>query len=221
MIAASVTVGPDVTSLPQQHDALVVLDIDEVVLHFIAPFCDLLAEHGAQLHFDSFKLTGNVRSLSTGAALTGHSLDGITAQLYAEQARRQSPVDGVVQAVERLSEIADVVFLTAMTPSFYEQRRALLNKVGLRAPMIATDRPKGAFLAEMRKRWRGPIAFVDDLPPNLVGVRRSAPDVHLVHLMADPRFRQHLPPLPSGARSAVDWPEAEAILQAIVLGDER
>lgn len=212
------TCGPAVDKLPKRHDALVVLDIDEVVLHFIAPFCDLLAERGARLHFESFKLTGNVRSLSTGAALTGHALDGITAQLYAEQTLRQTPVEGVTQAVERLSEIADVVFLTAMTPSFYDQRRALLDKAELRAPMIATDRPKGAFLAEMRERWQGPIAFVDDLPPNLVGARRSVPDIHLVHLMADPRFRQHLPPLPPGTCAAADWREAEAILRGIVMG---
>ena len=212
------TCGPAVDRLPKRHDALVVLDIDEVVLHFIAPFCDLLAEHGARLHFESFKLTGNVRSLSTGAALTGHALDGITAQLYAEQTLRQTPVEGVTQAVERLSEIADVVFLTAMTPSFYDQRRALLDKAELRAPMIATDRPKGAFLAEMRERWQGPIAFVDDLPPNLIGARRSVPDIHLVHLMADPRFRQHLPALPPGTRAAADWREAEAILRGIVVG---
>lgn len=213
------TVGPDIAELDRRHDALLVLDIDEVVLHFIAPFCALLAEHGARLHFESFRLTGNVRSLSTGAALTGHALDGITAQLYAEQEHRQTPVEGVSEALERLSADADIVFLTAMTPSFYAQRRRLLDAAGLHWPMIATERAKGAFLAEATARWPGPVVFVDDLPPNLEGVRRSAPKVHLVHLMADPQFRPHLPPLPPSTLEAADWPGAEAILQGIVRGN--
>ncbi|KQQ91445.1 hypothetical protein [Aureimonas sp. Leaf324] len=215
MTAASATRGPQVADLPKRHEALLVLDIDEVVLHFIAPFCELLSEYGAKLHFDSFKLTGNVRSISTGTALTGHELDGVTERLYVEQTGRQQPVEGVGAALSRLSAIADIVFLTAMTPAFYDQRRELLDTASLHWPMIATERSKGGVVAELAQRWRGPIAFVDDLPPNLEGVRRSVPDVHLVHLMANPDFRPHLPPMPAGTIRAANWLEAEAALHRI------
>ncbi|RIY03701.1 hypothetical protein D3218_02890 [Aureimonas flava] len=212
------TRGPRITDLPQRHDALLVLDVDEVILHFIAPFCDLLAEYGARLHFDSFRLTGNVRSVATGTALTGHQLDGVTDQLYAEQERRQRPVEGAREALDRLRRDADIVFLTAMTPSFFDQRRRLLDAAGLPDPMIATERSKGGVVAELAARWRGPIAFVDDLPPNLETVRRSVPDVHLVHLMANAEFRRHLPPMPAGTVRAEGWPGAEAALLQIVAG---
>ncbi len=38
--------GPAVADLPKRHDALVVLDVDEVVLHFIAPFQALSTSAG-------------------------------------------------------------------------------------------------------------------------------------------------------------------------------
>ena len=202
------TVGPAISELPKHHDSLVVCDVDEVILHFIAPFCDLLAEHGARLHFESFRLTGNVRSLSTGAAVSGHELDRITELLYARQIDLQQPVDGAREALATLREKADVVFLTAMTPSYHAERRALLDLHGLHDPLIATERSKGGVLAEMRERWRGPIVFVDDLPPNLEGARRSVPDIRLVHLMANREFRAHLPAMPSGTIRAEDWPDA-------------
>jgi hypothetical protein len=215
--SSDTTAGPAIAELPQAHDALVVLDVDEVVLHFIAPFQELLASFGARLHFDSFKMTGNVRSQSTGAALTGHELDRSTEQLFREQERRQTLVAGARDAIHRLSTICDVVFLTAMPPQHYEPRRRLLDREGLAdRPMIATLRSKGALIAEMRQRWSGPIAFVDDLPSNLEGVRRSVPDVHLLHLMADQNFRPHLPPLPTNTSEAADWVEAERILRDII-----
>lgn len=206
------TMGPAIAVIPRRHDALVVLDIDEVVIHFIEPFKALLEENGARLHADNFRLTGNVRSLSTGTALTGHELDGMTERLYEEQEARQGLVDGVREAVEAISAVADVVFLTAMTPSFYPVRRRLLDAAGLDAPMIATERSKGGVVAELADIWPGPIVFVDDLPPNLVTVGRSVPNVFLVHLMASETFRAHLPPLPAGAVSARHWPHATELI---------
>lgn len=213
---APVTAGPAIGDLLVSHEALLVLDIDEVVLHFIAPYSALLEEFGARLHPESFRLTGNVRSLSTGTALTGHELDRLTARLYEEQETRQPPVDGVGAALGRLEDQADIVFLTAMTPTYYPHRRRLLDAAGLRFPMIATERSKGAVVAELAGVWKGPIVFVDDLPPNLVSVGRSVPHARLVHLMANDVFRPHLPPLPVGAAEATDWMEAEAIIDRLL-----
>lgn len=211
-----VTAGPAIDDLDVRHAALIVLDIDEVVLHFIAPFCILLEEYGARLHAESFRLTGNVRSMSTGAAVSGSELDKVTVRLYEEQQARQAPVDGVQAALARLSEKADIVFLTAMTPAYYPQRRRLLDDVGLGFPMIATERAKGGILAELGERWPGPVVFADDLPPNLVSAGRSLPRARLVHLMANEIFRPHLPPLPAGALEARNWDEAEAIIEGIL-----
>ena len=83
------TAGPVIQDLERRHDALLVLDIDEVILEFIAPFQRLLAEHGAHLHADSFKLTGNVRSMSTGTALTGNELDQIALRVQPFQSTAQ------------------------------------------------------------------------------------------------------------------------------------
>lgn len=216
MSRGSVTAGPPIASLTKSHDALLVLDVDEVVLEFIDPFGRLLEEHGARLHPESFKLTGNVRSISTGAALSGSELDRVTELLYETQETRQPLVAGVAAALDRLSCKADIVFLTAMTPSYYPYRRALLDNKGLHYPMIATERSKGAIVAELSERWPGPLVFADDLPPNLAGVRKSVPDVHLLHLMANTVFRPHLPPLPAGAHAAAHWNEAETIIESIL-----
>lgn len=212
------TVGPAIVDLAKTRDALLVLDVDEVVLHFVAPFQRLLAERGAQLHFDSFALRGNVRSMSTGSALSGHEIEGATRLLYEEQEERQHLVEGVGPALERLRAIADIVFLTAMTPSYHDRRRRLLDREGLAYPMIATERSKGAVIGELAERWSGPIVFVDDLPQNLAGVRRSHPAAHLVNLMADEGFRPHLPSMPRGTHSATDWAMAEPLLACLLSG---
>ena len=210
------TRGVAISEIEQSSDALLVLDIDEVILEFIRPFEDLLAENGARLHFDSYKLTGNARSLSTGAALSGGDLDGIMQRLYAEQQTRQAPVSGSREALARLQKKADIVFLTAMEPRFYDERRRTLDEAGLKHPMIATERSKGGVMAELADRWNGPLVFVDDLVPNLKAVQQSVPRAHLVQLMAHHGFRPHLPPLPAHVYSAADWSDAADHIEAIL-----
>lgn len=219
MSADPVSAGPAPAEVPRSRDALLVLDVDEVVLHFIAPFRALLAEYGAHLSPDSFRLTGNVRSVATGTAISGNELDRVTDRLYREQERRQTPVEGVDAALAELSELADIVFLTAMTPSHYPARRRLLDAANLRYPLIATKRSKGAVAAELTERRPGTLVFVDDLPPNLVSVSRSVAGARLVHLMADDAFRPHLPPLPRGAVAATDWPDAVHKIRRLLTSD--
>ncbi|SMC53004.1 hypothetical protein SAMN06297251_103187 [Fulvimarina manganoxydans] len=208
--------GPRIDELERRRDALLILDVDEVVLEFIAPFQKILSDHGAHLHADSFKLTGNVRSMSTGTALTGNELDQITLRLYEEQETRQPVVEGAHAALRALNQDIDILFLTAMQPSYYDHRRRLLDREGFTYPMIATERSKGAVVSDLSERWDGPIVFVDDLPPNLQSVRLSCPSAHLVHLMANDVFRPHLPPLPPGATPARDWSEAERIIRRVI-----
>ncbi|MDY8109516.1 hypothetical protein U0C82_10230 [Fulvimarina sp. 2208YS6-2-32] len=210
------TRGVPVADIERRRDALLVLDIDEVVLQFIGPFQTLLRENGIELHFDSYKLTGNARSQATGAALASAELDGLMQRLYAEQASRQPPAEGVQAALSALDPDVDIVFLTAMDPDYHDERRATLDRAGLAYPMIATERSKGGVVAELARRWDGPIVFIDDLPPNLETVRRSVPHAHLVHLMAHHGFRPHLPALPKGAHAARDWTDAEQIVRAIL-----
>lgn len=213
------TAGPTISEIERRHDRLLVLDIDEVVLEFIDPFVALLGEVGARLRPDAFRLTGSVHSQSTGAALGGDELKGLMHRLYEEQSARQMPVAGVVDALVRLAERTDIVFLTAMAPRWHETRRRHLDASGLPYPMIATERDKGAVICELQARWPGPIVFVDDLPSNLEKVRRSTPRTRLLHLMASRLFWPYLPGLPSGVESARTWPEAEDRIGSLLSGE--
>jgi hypothetical protein len=212
------TVGPLIGDLPQRHAALLILDIDEVVLQFIDPFVALLAEHDAVLDPSDFRLTGSVHSLSTGQALGADRLKGLMHQLYQEQDRRQHLVPGVGPALERLGRRADIVFLTAMAPHWHATRRRHLDGHDLPYPMIATERDKGAIIAQLHERWPRRCLFVDDLPNNLAGARRSAPDTALLHVMASVLFRPYLPALPAGVSTACNWHEAEPLVDAILDG---
>ena len=68
--------------------------------------------------------------------------------------------------------------------------------------------PKGPAIRQLRGDTGRPVAFVDDIPHNLVSVRAAVADAHLFHLMAMPSLRALLPPLPDDMIVVEDWSDA-------------
>lgn len=204
-----------IEALALSDKPLVVCDIDEVVLEFVAPFMAFLDSHGHELRTDSFRLTGNVYFKETGEPADHATVSGYLERFFGEHDAWQNPVAGALDALAGIEadHQADIVFLTAMPPRHHSRRRALLDRHGFSQPMIATEDAKGeAVAALMRHHPQRPVAFIDDLPPNHVSVLEAVPDALGLHLMAYRAFAPHLPPMPEGVTSIEDWPAAAAAI---------
>ena len=181
---------------------LIVCDVDEVVLHFLQPFRDLLAERDLLLHPDSFALHGNVRHRD-GTIAPDAEVSAAIERLFEEQAARQTLVPGAVDGLARLAGGAHVVLLTAMRHGHFAAREGHLAALGLPYPLVTTEGSKGRAIAHVANER--PVAFIDDLPFNHADVRRHAPETLCVHLMADEPFAPVLPSIPDGVVAAADW----------------
>ncbi|MBV8970875.1 MAG: hypothetical protein JO290_01140 [Sphingomonadaceae bacterium] len=57
-------------------------------------------------------------------------------------------------------------------------------------------------------------AFVDDLPPHHSSVKRAAPHVFRLHMVADPRLHPLIPAAADADARIDDWPSALPVLQS-------
>lgn len=192
---------------------LVVCDVDEVVLEFLDPFDRYLNSVGHMLHPDSFRLHGNVRSITEDIAADREEVDRMEEAFFASQDKWQTPAKGVDAALRSLSDDADIVFLTAMPPRHHDIRRTLLDLHGLAFPMIATEEPKGPVVASLIGARDIRSVFVDDIVRNHGSVRAHAPDCLLIHLMANQIFRAMAPTPEEDIVIADDWGHAESLIR--------
>ncbi len=187
---------------------LLVLDADDVLLHFINPCPRFLEANGHELRMGSFRLTGNVFEKASGRPLEQEQVRALLDAFFAAQAEWQTLHDGAAEALAELRRGAEIVMLTAMPHRFRDIRRAHLDALGLPYPLLTTEMAKGPAIARRRGDSSRPVAFVDDLPPNLVSAREFVPDAHLFHLMVDERLRTLLPPVPAGVTLVQSWTQA-------------
>ena len=196
---------------------LLVCDVDEVVLHLVAPFEAVLGERGWRLKTRSFKLTGNVFRVESGAEASQADIWAALEQLFAEQQARQHLVDGVRESLTRLADDLEIVFLTNMPHGHAETRAAHLRASGMPYPLVTNSGSKAPAVAALTQGRRGNVGFVDDTPVNLAQVGAAHPHVHLFHLMADDTFRAMVEPMEGVLVSTGDWGEAERHMRQALL----
>lgn len=193
---------------------LIVCDIDEVVLEFVTPFETFLTHNGHELRATSFRLHGNVFNRTDGSETPDDEVSSLLEAFFSSQDEWQTPVIEAADSLARLSEQADVVFLTAMPPRHRGVRRSLLSRHGFDYPMIATESPKGPAVLALHGSRAQPVVFIDDIFVNLQSVRKHVPETLLVNLMANDAFRALAPHPGEGVDIATDWPHAEAMIKA-------
>jgi len=193
---------------------LVVCDIDEVVLEFVTPFQAFLVHNGYELRPTSFRLNGNVFSLTDGGETPEEEVARLLEAFFAGQEDWQTPVVEAAESLKRLSGQADIVFLTAMPPRHRDARRSLLSRHGFHYPMIATEAAKGPAVQALHGARDLPVVFIDDIFVNLHSVRKHVPETLLVNLMANDTFRALAPHPGDGVEIATGWPHAEELIKA-------
>mgnify|MGYP001829214945 CR=1 FL=1 len=207
--------GPlrDRLDLRFRNRALIVCDVDEVALEFVNPFNAFLNAIGFELLPRSFRLTGNVVALEDGSAAEREKVQELLDGFFASQMDWQTPTDGVETALANLSDIADIVFLTAMPPRHFEVRRSLLDRHNLPYPLVATMDAKGPLIEELHDGRDHPVIFIDDLVHNLHSAQKHVPHAFAINYMSNDRFRAMAPHPGMDVAQAEDWVEIERIIR--------
>lgn len=204
---------------------LAVVDVDEVVLQFIAPLAAFLERHGFRLEPRSFAITGNVTKAGGGQAIPGALVKELIDAFFRAEVENQPPVEGAVAALSRLAGVADVVLLTNVPAAQAERRAAHLGRLGLALPMIANEGSKGPALATLATGARArvpacPVIFVDDGPNHLAAARQAVEAIRLVHFVADPVWFAMAPEVGGTWLRTRDWGTVARAVGCLIGGDE-
>jgi hypothetical protein len=191
---------------------LVICDVDEVLLHFVAPFKAFLKHNGHTLVTSSYRLTGNVFDDATGAPAGQEAVMRLLGGFFEAQHEWQTPVDGALQALNELAEDFDVLLLTAMPHTHRERRANFMTGLGFTMPVLTVESDKGPSVARLA-RARPSAAFIDDLAHNHHSVAQHHPGARLYQIMAYRDYGEPIPTAPAGVEWHDDWTTLSAAIR--------
>lgn len=196
---------------------LLIVDVDEVLAHFMQGFERFVGRHGYEMRIDKFALFQNVYHAGTGAELDMATGKQLFDDFFLLGADDLEPVDGAAAALEALARELTVVILTNAPDHGREARAGWLTFHGMDYPMIINSGLKGPVVSDLAARTRCKVGFIDDLLPNLESVAEDAPDVLRFQMIADERLRPYAPTDKARHVWADDWVEMEGLIQRKLL----
>ncbi len=167
---------------------LIISDCDEVILHMVSPFKDWLEEtQGVNFKLEGGNFTEALRWQQSGELLEPSDIWKMLGGFFDTEMDRQMPIAGAIEALNTLSDHADVVILTNLVDSRRDMRAEQLAAHGLHAEVFTNQGPKGPALQKIVEDFAPCRAlFIDDLAQHHVSVKETAPHVGRLHFCGEP-----------------------------------
>ena len=167
---------------------LIISDCDEVILHMVVHFKEWLEEtQGVDFELKGSNFGEACRWRESGKLLDASEIWRMLGGFFDTEMDRQLPIEGAVDALNVLSEKADVVILTNLVDFRRDKRAEQLAAQGLHAKVYTNQGPKGPALQNIIKEYAPSRAiFIDDLAQHHASVKETAPEVGRLHFCGEP-----------------------------------
>ncbi|AXS40875.1 hypothetical protein [Breoghania sp. L-A4] len=195
---------------------LVICDVDEVVLHFIAPLEAYMVRCGFELIEPRFMLTGNIRRLDGGGLASQDEVRALIHGFFETESESQKPVPHASDTLAALSAHAQVLMLTNMPERFRPAREGILRRNAIPYPVLTNIGPKGPAVATLAGERREPIFFLDDSAGNVTSVRDHVDSAHLIHFIADARFFALAEPIDGVHHRSNCWRDTRRYIEGVL-----
>ena len=189
---------------------LLITDCDEVLLHMVSHFDAWLGEaHNIRFAFETGSFGQAMTDKASGETVAEDQVWPLLTEFFRNEMHRQTLVPGAVEALGRIGEIADIVILTNLGDEAHPWRVDQLAKHGIRHEVVCNRGGKGVPAKAIMDRYEAGItAFVDDLPVHHASVAKHAPEVHRLHMVAEPLLAPAIPAAEHAHARIDDWPTA-------------
>lgn len=156
-----------------------------------------------------------VRDRATGTPVTREAVWPLLDGFFQSEMHRQTLVPGAREALDTLSQQADIVVLTNLDHHFNAARAAQLRGHGIMHRVVTNQGGKGEPVARLVAEFAPSVTvFVDDLTHHHGSVAKHAPGVWRLHMIADAFIAGQTPPAPEAHGRIDDWQTALGWIEA-------
>lgn len=216
VLARDYNVFDHIDELDLANEPLVICDVDEVILHFIAPLEAYIARNGFELIEPQFKLTGNIRATGDGAMASQDDVRGLIHGFFEEETESQQPVAHAADALAALAPHTQIVMLTNMPERFRPAREKTLRSHAIDFPVLTNIGPKGPAVAKLVEKTDAPVFFLDDSEINVASVRDHVSHAHLIRFIADERFFALAEPVEGVHLQSNCWQDTRRYIEGVL-----
>ncbi|MEM6663540.1 MAG: hypothetical protein AAF666_15325 [Pseudomonadota bacterium] len=188
---------------------LIAVDVDDTLVVFVDHLDRFIRTLGFEMRLVTYQLEGTMFPIGSDEALPFDDCIGLINRFFEEQALEQEPILGGVDALLRLSSLAQIVILTNVPRRATKDRRRNLDHIGLPYPLVVNSGGKGRAMAWLAEHAAAPTALVDDSVSQMQSASIHAPGVIRIHFAGVEHVRRIFPSCEHATAQVHDWAACE------------
>ena len=195
---------------------LLIFDADEVLVLFANHFSIYLRKKGWSLNLRGYRLDDAIVHI-----VDGHIADKITYQKLIDDFIRQETANqpeahGASETLKQFKKRAEIVILTNVPNSAYEQRIKNLTNLNMSYPTISNSGMKGPALVKLKELTNKTCIFVDDNPYQIASAAKHAPDIYRFHFTACDIVKKTMPYTEGATHRPSSWEEMAVLINKLL-----
>ena len=196
---------------------LIIIDADEVIVHFAKPFTLYLKERGWALKLNGYTLNNAIKNIKTTKILENRKSQKLVIDFIRKETHRQPITKGAFEALHNVSKFSQIIILTNVPGYAYEDRLKNFKDLNISYPIIINQGPKGPALKQLCKGMQKPIIFIDDNLSQIESAKKFVPNIYRFHFSGCDLVRKFLPKSLAATHNPKSWQEIEILCNRFLI----
>ena len=196
---------------------LVIVDADEVIVHFAKPFTLYLKERGWALELNGYTLSNSIKNIKTNKILENRKSQKLVIDFIQKETHRQPITEGALKTLNNISKFSQIIVLTNVPGYAYEKRLKNFKDLNISFPIIMNQGPKGLALKQLCKGIQKPIIFIDDNLSQIESAKKFVPSIYRFHFTGCDLVRKFLPKSLAATHNPKSWQEIEILCNRFLI----
>ena len=195
---------------------LLIFDADEVLVLFASHFSTYLAQKGWNLNLKTYRLDDAIEHIHDGHIADKKTYQSLINDFIQKETANQPEAPGAAKTLKEFKEQAEIIILTNVPRSAYQQRLKNLYDLDMIYPTICNSGLKGPALHELSRLTNGTCIFVDDNPFQIQSAAEFTPNIYRFHFTACKIVEKTMPYAEGATHRPSSWLELRSLLEQIL-----
>ena len=189
---------------------LVLVDADEVLVHFAIPFRNYLLKRGYELKLNGYTLQNAIFNVKSNRPVVPHTGKNLVINFIKEETHRQPATPGAIDSIKAISKYAQIIIISNVPRYAHKARVTNLKALDLPFPFVSNEGPKGPALKQICDQIKKPSVFIDDNSSQILSAKKFVPHLYRFYFSGCEFVRNQMPISEAATHNPKSWKEIEA-----------
>ncbi|MEE2773288.1 MAG: hypothetical protein VYE27_00080 [Pseudomonadota bacterium] len=195
---------------------ILIVDADEVLVLFAAHFSGFLNKLGWTLNLKGYRLDDAIINVKDGHTADKRTYQFLINSFIDKETLHQPEAPGASEALKLFRTRAQIIILSNVPKSAYQDRLKNLNNLDMNYPVIQNNGFKGPALKEIEKLTKNLCIFIDDNPYQIQSAADYVPSMYRFHFTACDIVKATMPIATGATHRPSSWPEVAKLIDEIL-----